>query len=214
MPRAFSEREKDIIQSDLRAAGRELFANFGLRKTNVEDLTRAAGISKGAFYLFYDSKEALYLEIIEDYEQEFRARIFANIQRAEFTPRENFKALLREGFQMWREHPMLRHFNQEDFQALLRRLPEASVQSHFQHDEAAMAGLLEMWRVMGVTTQVDAPLLTDLMKSLFFISLHETEIGPGYPRALDVLIDLIAGYVFCVRGEVGDITAYKWDEHS
>lgn len=196
MPRAFNEREKGIIQTNLRAAGRELFATYGLRKTNIEDLTRAAGISKGAFYLFYDSKESLYFEIVEAFEQEFRQRIFANIQQTGRTPRENFKTLMREAFHIWREHPMLRHLNQEDFQLLARRLPEGRVQAHSQQDEAAITGLLEAWRAMGVTLAVDAPLLTALMKSLFFISFHETEIGPGYPRALEVFIDLIAGYVF------------------
>jgi AcrR family transcriptional regulator len=33
--------------------GSTFLTTYGIRKTNVEDLTRAAGISKGAFYLFY-----------------------------------------------------------------------------------------------------------------------------------------------------------------
>ena len=65
MPRPFSERERDLVRQRLLQAGREAFASFGLRRTAVDDLARAAGISKGAFYLFFDSKEGLLLEILE-----------------------------------------------------------------------------------------------------------------------------------------------------
>ena len=53
-----------MIKERLLAAGRELFARYGLRKTTVEELARAAGIAKGTFYLFFPSKEALYAEVL------------------------------------------------------------------------------------------------------------------------------------------------------
>ena len=64
MPRAFSEREKEIIRGTLREKGNEYFATYGLRKTTVENLARAAGISKGTCYLFYQSKEELFFDIL------------------------------------------------------------------------------------------------------------------------------------------------------
>jgi AcrR family transcriptional regulator len=45
---------------------------YGIRKTNVEELTEAAGISKGAFYSFYPSKEELFMDILEEIEEEVR----------------------------------------------------------------------------------------------------------------------------------------------
>src|SRR5437762_14151525 len=64
MPKGFSEREREIIREKLLAKGKEYFGAHGVKKTNVEDLARAAGISKGAFYAFYDSKEELYFDIL------------------------------------------------------------------------------------------------------------------------------------------------------
>jgi len=64
MPRAFTGAERAMIRERLLAAGRELFARYGLRKTTVEELARAAGIAKGTFYLFFPSKEALYAEVL------------------------------------------------------------------------------------------------------------------------------------------------------
>jgi len=64
MPRAFTDAERERIRERLLAVGRELFSRYGLRKTTVEEITRAAGIAKGTFYLFFPSKEALYAEVL------------------------------------------------------------------------------------------------------------------------------------------------------
>ena len=57
MPKAFTDQEKEVLREQLREKGRALFEAHGLRKTSVDEIVRAVGISKGAFYLFYKSKE-------------------------------------------------------------------------------------------------------------------------------------------------------------
>src|SRR5712692_808680 len=44
------------------AAARAEFARRGLRGARIEDITAACGLSKGAFYLHFESKEALFRE--------------------------------------------------------------------------------------------------------------------------------------------------------
>jgi len=63
MPRAFTEVEKEKIRERLFAAGRSCFTRYGLKKTTIDDLVRPAGIAKSSYYLFFDSKEALYVEL-------------------------------------------------------------------------------------------------------------------------------------------------------
>lgn len=64
MPRAFTEKEKERIRSRLIESGRVCFARYGLAKTTVEDLVKPAGIAKASFYLFFESKEALYVDTV------------------------------------------------------------------------------------------------------------------------------------------------------
>jgi len=66
MPRAFTAVEKQTIREKLMQAGRDCFTRYGLKKTTIEDLTGPAGIAKASFYLFFDSKEALYVELFMD----------------------------------------------------------------------------------------------------------------------------------------------------
>jgi len=63
MPRAFTDGEKETIRAKLLRAGRDCFLRYGLKKTTIEDLTRPAGIAKASFYLFFDSKEQLFVDI-------------------------------------------------------------------------------------------------------------------------------------------------------
>lgn len=76
MPRLADHRAKIEL---LRAAEAE-FAERGLSAAKVEAITARAGVSKGAFYLHFDSKEDCYRTIVEG----FLARIAACVEAAEF----------------------------------------------------------------------------------------------------------------------------------
>src|SRR5262245_2682512 len=102
MPKGFTDREKAMIRASLLERGRELFAAHGLRKTNVEELTRAVGISKGAFYLFFESKEHLFFELLQQYEASFQATLLERIARDDLPPRERMRALMHESLSAWR----------------------------------------------------------------------------------------------------------------
>ncbi len=63
MPRAFTEPEKQTIHRKLMDTGRACFLRYGLDKTTIDDLTKPAGIAKASFYLFFNSKEQLFVDI-------------------------------------------------------------------------------------------------------------------------------------------------------
>ena len=51
----------------LLAAARAAFAHVGVEAARVEDIAHAAGLSKGAFYLPFTSKEAAFHQIVTDF---------------------------------------------------------------------------------------------------------------------------------------------------
>src|SRR5215218_7893938 len=61
------------------AAARAEFVRKGIRGARIEDITAACGLSKGAFYLHFESKEALFGEVVQGLtarlEHESQARI-------------------------------------------------------------------------------------------------------------------------------------------
>ena len=57
------------------------FARHGFHRTTMQDICREAGVSPGAFYIYFDSKEALIAGICERDRAEFAER-FALVARA------------------------------------------------------------------------------------------------------------------------------------
>ena len=135
MPKAFSEHEKETIREQLRARGKLLFERQGIKKTSVDELAQAAGISKGAFYFFYESKEELLMEILEGLEADFRTRIFD----FSISPKSNARQLLARLFKdvllTWEEYPLLKNFGRAEYEYLARKLPTKRIQAHAQRDE-------------------------------------------------------------------------------
>jgi AcrR family transcriptional regulator len=64
MPRHADPNAKEALI----AAARAEFARRGLRGARIEDITAACGLSKGAFYLHFDSKEALFGDLVHGFQ--------------------------------------------------------------------------------------------------------------------------------------------------
>jgi AcrR family transcriptional regulator len=60
---------RDERRASLLAAAREVFVQKGYHATTVDDVTRAAGVAKGTFYLYFDEKREIYVEIVEGFLQ-------------------------------------------------------------------------------------------------------------------------------------------------
>lgn len=72
-------RPAEVRRGDLLSAAGRLFLAQGLEETTVEQITAAAGVAKGSFYLQFTSKEtlveALRRRFLEDYLERLRAVI-------------------------------------------------------------------------------------------------------------------------------------------
>jgi AcrR family transcriptional regulator len=196
MPRAFSEKEREIIRQRLREEGAMLFEAYGLRKTSVEDITRAAGISKGAFYLFYKSKEELFLDILEQLESELRGSILEYSLHPGEDARQNARRILSNFLLMYDACPLLKKFSQSDLDYLLRKLPAERLQAHTHRDRAFFDDFLEKIEREGLTLKVSPRVAFNLVLSLVLFSLHRHDLGEGaYTETMNILIDLVAGYI-------------------
>ena len=79
------EKEKWIIE-----AAMQLFAKKGFSSTSVQEIATASGVSKGAFYLYFESKEALLLAIFQYYSSLIHQRIM-EVEELQLQPREQFE---------------------------------------------------------------------------------------------------------------------------
>jgi len=57
-----SATEEKILVSAI-----DLMSKNGYHRTTVADIVKAAGVAQGTFYLYFDSKKALFLKLMEDF---------------------------------------------------------------------------------------------------------------------------------------------------
>ncbi|WP_019069666.1 TetR/AcrR family transcriptional regulator [Streptomyces hokutonensis] len=77
------------------AAGRSLFEERGYSALGVAEICRAAGVPKGSFYYFYESKEALALAVVDEHWAEQR-REWARVLGGDAAPLERLRRLFEE----------------------------------------------------------------------------------------------------------------------
>lgn len=75
--RAVSEHDKERRRESILAAAKRVFAKKGFHATKMSDVARAARVSYGSIYWYFDSKEALFDAVIEAEERRLRAHIQA-----------------------------------------------------------------------------------------------------------------------------------------
>ncbi len=63
-------KEKHIRINEIQAAAREMFFSKGFKGTSMESIAQKAGISKGAVYFYFKSKEDLYISMMMPFLEE------------------------------------------------------------------------------------------------------------------------------------------------
>jgi AcrR family transcriptional regulator len=208
VPRAFTEYEKELIGQRLLEQGYSLFSTYGLKKTSIGELAEAAGISKGAFYIFYESKEALFMDVVELAEERFRQEVLAVINLPGPTPRSRLLAVLKQAFGLFKTIPILQFLTSSDYDVLYRRVPAEKLQEHLTHDRVFIEELVTRCRQAGIPIQASTEEISSLFYALVVTILHEQDFGPNSMEgAVDVLLELVAA--FClgeieIRGEAGE----------
>ena len=200
MPRAFTEHEKELIRKRLLKHGFKLFSEYGLRKTNVEEIARAAGISKGAFYIFYESKEALFMDVIEEAEVQARQELLATIDLPGPSPRARLLAVLKRAFALFEAIPILRYFTGSDYDLLFRRVPTEKINGHLASDRVFFDELIARCRSAGIPIRAESEQISGLLYAVVLTIMHKDDLlQNNFSGSVDLLLELIA--VFCL-GEI------------
>ena len=79
-----TEKEKAILETGMR-----LFAHKGFSSTSIQEIAAESGISKGAFYLHYKSKDDLLFSILEYIFETVQSSI-TSVENLDMPPREKF----------------------------------------------------------------------------------------------------------------------------
>ncbi len=195
MPKGFTQHEKELIGQRLLEHGYKMFSAYGLKKTNIEEIAKAAGISKGAFYNFYESKEALFMDVIEEAEKRVRQELLAVIDLPGPSPRARLFAILKKAFGLFEAVPILQSLTGGDYDLLFRRVPTDKFQEHVVSDQAFFEEVISHCRNAGIPIKVKSEQILTSLYPLVLSMLHEADWGPNsFGGDTDLLLELLAAF--------------------
>ncbi len=70
-----ANKKRELRRREILDVARGVFAEKGYHHTHVADIIEAAGIARGTFYLYFESKSAIFLELLEQLLSEVRTSI-------------------------------------------------------------------------------------------------------------------------------------------
>lgn len=186
MASAFSPAEREAIDRLLVKAGRHCAATIGIRKTTLEQLTQQAGISKSAFYKFYESKEHLFFKIMVDWHaQIFAAAEEALKDHAQLPVRERVARALVAAFDTMHKDGMVAAFN-EDVPYLLRRLPQEFLEEGSSAYDTHISALIDLCQAKFTVPREHVHAMLMVLTSSM---LSRDRIGPLFQPALETLVE-------------------------
>lgn len=118
----FSEEDKEHLRHMLCLECEKNWKTKGYKKTSISQLTKAVGISAGAFYSLFSSKEELFLRTIKELQERIKRYIDNCIEENpnKIGACNSLKYLFKE----YDANPFLYDFSSSDFWALIGKLPE------------------------------------------------------------------------------------------
>ena len=183
---SFTAKErKSFIEALWRAAGKSA-ATIGMRKTTVDELVAEAGISKGAFYKFYPSKEHLFLDVLE----QWYLQIYESANRAlaycpQLPTHQRVARVLKAVWRVMRSTPLVR-FVQEEYPLLVRKIPEDVIKPQYRNVDAFIRSVIADSQISLNVTPAEA---AATVKLLVLSLLNAEAVGDHFDQALDALVD-------------------------
>jgi AcrR family transcriptional regulator len=86
------QQERQARRRRIQRAAREVFAEKGYAKTSIEQVARRATLSVGAIYLYFRSKEDLYISLLEETLEQFDTELTQIRNRTDLAPATRLQA--------------------------------------------------------------------------------------------------------------------------
>lgn len=198
----------DVRRRQLLDAAIAVFAKKGYRRASISDVIAAAGVARGTFYLYFKSKDAVFLAILADFQARLAAMLDGEAAIAA-TGAGDGRALLRDDIHRW-----LQFFERHRDATTILLKEATSIDAQFEPALAALRRvaldhLARRFRAMQqhglVRRSLSPELVSHLQLGMFDQMLNALVLRPGWKVKLDVLADQLADFAWNgVRSAAGE----------
>lgn len=191
--KGFSDEKRKYIRQKLLDSGRKLFARYGLDKTTMSDLTNPVDIAPSTFYQFFDSKEELYLEILEREGERFFERATAPLEETA-DPERAIVEYLAIIFEETETNPLIeRLFADDEWERLAHLYSAEELAEQRSKELGYLTPYIEAWQETGAIRAGDPETIAATIDSATLLARYREDFGEDlYPAVREMLIETVA----------------------
>jgi AcrR family transcriptional regulator len=191
--------EPAVRRRELLDVATSIFAKKGYRRASISDIIAAANIARGTFYLYFKSKDEIFLAILDDFQTRLTAMLDDEGAFGAAGARDG-RALLRDDIHRW-----LQFFERHRDATTILLKEATSIDARFEPALAALRRvaldhLAKRFRSMQqhglVRTSLSPELVSHLQLGMFDQLLNALVLRPGWRVKLDVLADQLADFAW------------------
>lgn len=202
MPKAWSEEEKQVVKASLMREGRKVFEKHGLLKATVDDIVAGAHVSKGTFYVFFQSKEELYLEIMNAAREELQEAMFKDAFHPGASRRACFRAFLVRMVESIARIPVFGLMDEAVYEQLRRKIPEEKLSADLGGYTRKSDLVLSDWMKRSLIKKADLAALNGIFLS--YISHYVTDASEEKRKRAELSLWADALSAYFVQEEINE----------
>lgn len=183
-----SDKKAEILK-----CARELFSSNGFKDTNVSDITKMAGIAAGTFYLYYPSKDKLFMEIFLEENVKLKRETLKAVD-PDGDPISVIMELIQKNMEGMASNPILREwYNKDVFNKIEENYREENGLEHVDFLYSSFIEIVEKWQAEGkLRNDIDSEMIMALFSAVIIIDEHKEQIGLQYfPKIQEYLTEFI-----------------------
>ena len=183
-------------KAELLAEARQVFAEKGYKKTNISDITKRARMAVGSFYKYYESKEAIFLEVYVAENNRIREE---TMQRVDWQsePEAVVEQLFAVTFELISPNKILAEWNKPGISQLLH--------NYYNQDAGRASNTFHQFLIQTFSQRLQEEgfsqeKIAEIMKVydlIYYIDMHVTEQEfSGYFDSLETLVKYFVKGIF------------------
>ncbi|MED4402005.1 TetR/AcrR family transcriptional regulator [Metabacillus fastidiosus] len=193
MPK-FTEAEKEKIRLDMMHTAHQCFIAKGLKNTSIEEITSSVSIAKSSFYVFFESKEMLYLDLLVSEGEEIERRVWPKVEQ-EKDVREAIKIYLREMSDALESSILTQRLitNLEEYTVVSRKIdPQYSLTKTLRSIVPLMEFIKKNKELKTIVDE-EIEVISGVIRACLAMVIHKKDLGEEiYPKVQEIMFNAVA----------------------
>jgi AcrR family transcriptional regulator len=172
--------QNNITKNQIIKTATGLFARYGLKKTTMDEIAEKTGIAKGTIYIYFESKEKLFVAIVNKEAEEYFQKLESAINVCS-NPEEKLKAFIRSFFEIIFDYINLYNLAFNTMSEISNLMPtlQSELEQYYARISEIIRNILQQGVADGSFRKIKIDLFVDTVKDLIMVI--------GYPFSPNIL---------------------------